>query len=92
MNNTVEKFDEWNNQCRKTLSISSIRRKCDELKTELEPFFQKCKVISEKYNISNDHAACFICNYKDNYICKKFNGGCEHIELCERILNKTGKF
>lgn len=36
---TVEKFDEWNRQCRKILNMSSIRKRCDELQIELKPFF-----------------------------------------------------
>lgn len=84
---TVEKFDEWNRQCRKILNMSFIRKRCDELQIELKPFFQKCKTISKKYNESNDHAACFICNYNDDYICKKFNGGCKTIETCKEIYN-----
>lgn len=87
MVNTIKKFNEWDNQCQKTFDMSSIRRKCNELKTELKPFFQKCKMISKKYNISNNHAACFICNYNDDYICKKFNGGCKTIKTCEEIYN-----
>lgn len=80
-------FKEWNEQCKNVFDSSSI----DELRDELDPFFQKVKIISEKYNVSNEHAACHICNYGDEYICKKFNNGCDCVGVCERIFNGGSK-
>lgn len=73
--------------CRNAKGIDSpkVQKEIDDLKDELNPFFQKVKIISEKYNVSNEHAACHICNYGDEYICKKFNDGCDCVEICEII-------
>lgn len=37
------------------------------------------------YGIHELQAACYLCNYKDDYICCKLNGGCKDIEICRSI-------
>lgn len=80
-------FKEWNEQYKKVFDSPKVQKEIDDLKYELDTFFQKIKIISEKYNVSNEYAACHICNYGDEYICKKFNGGCDCVGVCERIFN-----
>lgn len=82
-----KKFERWNEQYERVFDSPQITKKIEELRDILDPFFKEVKIISEKYNINNEHAACYICNFRDEYICNKFNGGCKDYELCEKIRN-----
>lgn len=58
---------------------------------EAEAFYEftvEVNEIQSKYNVSFEHACCYICNFEDNFICRKFNGGCENIEQCKNIREK----
>jgi hypothetical protein len=48
-------------------------------------FEDRANEISLMYEISFTHAGCYICNFEDDYMCHKFNGGCKNIELCRKI-------
>lgn len=78
-------------QYKSVLNSSAVQKEIDDLHDALDPFFQKVKIISEKYNVSNEHAACHICNYGDEYICQKFNGGCDCVGVCKIIRNEITK-
>lgn len=84
-------FKEWDEQYKNIFNSPTVQKEIGVLHDALDPFFQKVKIISEKYSISNEHAACHICNYGDEYICKKFNGGCECVDVCEKIRNEIEK-
>lgn len=53
----------------------------------MKNFFEKEEIrIVEKYNITKEHAGCYLCNGgRDEYICKIHNGGCEHLQVCKDI-------
>lgn len=40
------------------------------------------------YNITNVHAGCYMCNFENEYICHKVNGGCKNISKCREIFKK----
>lgn len=40
------------------------------------------------YQITEDHAGCYLSNYEDEYICHKYNGGCRHANKCKEISDK----
>ena len=44
--------------------------------------------LSSIYNISEVHASCYMCNYEDEFICHKFNNGCDSIGKCKYIYEK----
>ena len=44
--------------------------------------------LASTYNITNVHAECYLCNYKDKYICTEFNGGCDSLDKCSSIYEK----
>ena len=44
--------------------------------------------LASTYNITNVHAGCYMCNFKDEYICVKHNGGCKNISKCRSIFEK----
>lgn len=54
-------------------------------------FITKTNEIQSKYNISFEHAGCYICNFEDDYICWKHNDGCRFIEECKNIKMKDIK-
>lgn len=48
--------------------------------------------ISETYNVSSNHAGCFISNGGvDEYVCKEYNGGCKDFDVCQRIRESEVK-
>ncbi len=85
--NTTEKFvrnfEQWR-EINNSLSEQKVR---DDLHKLFDPFINKVQAITEKYGVTDNQAACYMSNYADDYICKRFNGGCENIALCERISN-----
>ena len=52
-----------------------------------EEYADAQRYLSEKYQINRHHAGCYLVNFEDDYICRKFNGGCENISKC-RLMNK----
>ena len=48
-------------------------------------FLAQADKLVEQFNISRDTACCFICNFEDDYICKRFNGGCKNLYLCREV-------
>lgn len=46
------------------------------------------KTMIKKYGLSEDRAACYLCNFEDQYICKEYNGGCKLFEKCKEIKCK----
>ena len=56
-----------------------------------ESFESELKRISSTYQISKDHAGCYLSNYENEYICHKHNGGCKNIEMCRGISTKEGR-
>lgn len=57
----------------------------DELRAEFE---EKANKISTTYQITCDHAHCYLLNFEDSYICCKQNGGCKSIDKCKEIFKK----
>lgn len=47
--------------------------------------------IISTYQISKDHAGCYLSNYENKYICHKHNSGCKNIEMCREISKKEGR-
>ena len=47
--------------------------------------------ISSTFQISKDHAGCYLSNYENEYICHKHNGGCINIENCRDINKREGR-
>ena len=54
-------------------------------------FLDQADKLVEQFNISRDTACCFICNFEDDYICKRFNGGCKNLNLCREVYLKQLK-
>lgn len=52
---------------------------------EVDEYLERHRYLSEKYNIHGAHACCYMCNFENDYICHKFNGGCERIDVCRKI-------
>lgn len=51
----------------------------------INKFDERINKISSLYTVSLDHAGCYLCNYENNYICHKFNGGCKNVNVCAYI-------
>lgn len=51
-------------------------------------FEEKANRISTTYQITCDHAGCYLSNFEDDYICHKCNGGCRNINKCKEISEK----
>lgn len=41
--------------------------------------------LTDKYDIHGAHACCYMCNFKNDYICHQYNGGCSKLDICKRI-------
>lgn len=59
--------------------------KMEEIADTFEPELNR---ISSTYQISEDHAGCYLSNYENEYICHKHNGGCKNIKWCREIREK----
>lgn len=57
----------------------------DKLREEFE---EKQNKLSTKYNISGDHAGCYLSNFEDDYICHRYNSGCKNIDKCKAIFKE----
>ncbi len=51
-------------------------------------FEERLNRISTIYQISNDHAGCWLSNFEDDYICHRQNSGCKSINKCREIFEK----
>lgn len=51
-------------------------------------FEEKLNRISTTYQITNGHAACWLSNFENVYICHKHNGGCRNIDKCREIFER----
>lgn len=54
----------------------------------VKKFNADLKEIIDICLVTEGHAACYLCNFEDEYICHTHNGGCEKIELCRGIQEK----
>lgn len=79
----IRNFEQWR-ESNNSLPEQKFR---EDLHKLYDPFVKEVQVIKEKYGVSDNQAACYISNYSDEYICKRFNGGCKNIVLCQRISN-----
>lgn len=50
-----------------------------------EEFDKDLRRLVDEYKISEDHAACYLCNWEDTYICHTYNGGCSYGLKCHNI-------
>lgn len=50
-----------------------------------DEYIKKHRYLIEKYNIHGAQAACYMCNFENNYICHQYNGGCKRIDVCRKI-------
>lgn len=41
--------------------------------------------LVEKFDVSYNHAGCYLVNFEDEYYCHQMNGGCPDIEKCRKI-------
>lgn len=83
--NTIEKFKQNFEKCRNLEDNLPMQKLREDLHKLYDPFLKEVNAIKEKYGVSDNQAACYISNYSDEYICKRFNGGCKDISLCERM-------
>lgn len=44
--------------------------------------------ISGTYKISKGLAECYLLNFKNNFICCRYNNGCKYLDRCKEILEK----
>lgn len=54
----------------------------------VKKFNADLKDIIDTCSVAEGHAACYLCNFEDEYICHIYNGGCEKIEQCRSIREK----
>lgn len=47
--------------------------------------------LQNKFNITQSHAGCYLCNYRDKNICEYRNVKCKNIDICEQIYKETHK-
>ena len=53
--------------------------------------FEKLKTrIKAEYNLTDVHAGCYICNYRDQYLCRNCTGldKCEEVHSAESDLEE----
>ncbi len=51
-------------------------------------FEEKVNEISIIYQVTDEHAGCYLSNFEDDYICHKCIGGCKTIKKCKEIFYK----
>lgn len=57
----------------------------ESIGTDIE---ERVNRMSVTYQITNDHAGCWLSNFEDDYICHKNNGDCKNISKCREIFKK----
>ena len=55
----------------------------------LDNFKKDVKKIISVCSVSEIQASCYLCNFEDEYICHKYDGGCKNIEICRNIRKNT---
>lgn len=55
---------------------------------EVKKFDVDLNNIINNCSVAEEHAACYLCNFEDEYICHTYNGGCKNIEQCRDIREK----
>lgn len=68
--------------------VDKFYQQVDEFESIGTDFEEKLNRISTTYQITNDHAGCWLSNFEDDYICHKHNGGCKNIDKCREIFKK----
>lgn len=56
----------------------------DKFDADLKEIVDLCSVMGVK----EAHAACYLCNFEDEYICYTYDGGCKQIEQCRGIRER----
>ena len=59
-----------------------------DLEDAVKKFDKDLKEIIDICSVEEGHAACYLCNFEDEYICNMYNGGCKKIEQCRCIQEK----
>ena len=57
----------------------------------LDKMDRDLKKIIDTCSVDEGHAACYLFNFGDEYICYKYNGGCKKIEQCISMQEKLGE-
>lgn len=55
---------------------------------DVKKFDSNLKEIMDMCSVTEGHAACYLCNFEDEYICHTYNGGCKKVEQCRIIQAK----
>lgn len=48
-------------------------------------YIERHQQLTDKYDIHGAQAACYMCNFENDYICHQYNGGCSRIDVCRKI-------
>lgn len=56
----------------------------------LEEHAEQQRYLTDVHGIHGEHASCYLCNFENDYICHKYNGGCDQIEVCRKICEQEG--
>ena len=51
----------------------------------LKEYTTRQRLLSDRYRIHPDHAGCYLVNFEHDYICHRYNGGCECLSKCRLI-------
>jgi len=54
-------------------------------------FRNKISILVNTYKISEEQAGCYLSNFDDEFICRKYNGGCKEYDSCKKISGETMK-
>ena len=50
---------------------------------DLEEFVKVKNRIASRYHMADVHAGCYVCNYRDQYLCR----GCTGLDKCEQVYS-----
>lgn len=50
-----------------------------------EEYLDQHHYLTSTYYIPGAQAACYMCNFENDYICHQYNGGCKRLEVCKMI-------
>lgn len=70
--------------------VAKFYKQVSEFESVGTDFEEKLNMISTTYQITNDHAGCWLSNFEDDYICHKHNSECKNIDTCREIFEKEG--
>lgn len=62
-----------------------------EFPQDADDYIKQHNRLTEKYEIHGAHAACYLCNFENDYICHQYNGGCKEIETCRSIHQRESE-